>query len=51
MIKYVEVKLEPTMKALRLVLALKAIPSGKLVEYASYKGSTLALLIFEFLYK
>lgn len=45
MIKCAEVGLEPRMKVLRSALALKASSSSKLVIYASYKVSALALMI------
>lgn len=46
MIKCAEVELEPRMRALRSILALKAGRSGKLIVYANYWSSALASLIF-----
>lgn len=51
MIKYVEVGLEPTIRALRSVLALKVDSSSKSVVNASYRSNALAPLISKSLHK
>lgn len=51
MIKYVDFGLELRMRALRLVLTLKANQSSKSMVYASYRSNALTPLIYEFLYK
>lgn len=51
MIKYAELRLKLRMRALKLVLTLKACLSGKSVVYASYKRSELALLISESIHR
>lgn len=51
MINYVKVGLEPKIRMLRLVLALKVDPGNKSLVYASYMSNALALLIFESLHR
>lgn len=51
MAKCVEVGLKPRIRALRLVLFLKADPVDKSVVYTSYKSNSLALLVSKLLYR
>lgn len=51
LIQCLEVRLEPQMRTLRSVLALKSGSSSKSVVYVSYKSNDLAFLTFKSLHK
>lgn len=49
--KYIEVRLEPKMRAFKSILFLQVDTIYKLVVYTSYRSIVLASLVFELLHK